>query len=660
MSTSTPNQDFCAFCHQWEQNEETGDLLKTSDDKITAHFYCMIFSPNVIATNSPHEEFGGFDRQTVEDEIKRGKRMKCSKCNKTGATIGCDVKSCRKTYHYMCAKSDRASIIENEGKEQYLIYCIKHREDKQDGNEVSSDTRSVSSTSLSTENSDASTKQNNKRKMEKKKEETPRCKRRLIPNTDTVNLQGFDGRSPSSDNVQTINEDKDADNVTDHSSEIPVHEQAEGLHVGDTLVEHNAVPVSADDTSAEVYAKKVKLVNNSLAEDPTCSAYVKNTSKSQSENGCKGKTLTNPCCTSSPIVQSISVAQNSNSAYENGISVAQPTNSPSNGNVSNSLCVAGSQNEGGGGMEEELMDGTTAVLPRPLPTQSAQPSENIHGMNRRLLEQPVIVPGEASNPIRPMDRNVEQTMSISDFNDTSEGTPECFSEENRASQGEALHYLKVICIPVSQEITAVNDSTNVKRSSGAEASYSYDKPTEYTEPRAVHCTSVPQSEDSQPSEAQCSNVAMAPGTISPSCSSYNQAECPSSPTVPNMCGSSEEVRNAENQEGPFADMHFSTKIEVINEYIRIKKQRDTGAAQQFWTMCQEIQCSKPLLELIENSVRSVTQKVLNGEAENEDYETAFRYLCTSRNIEGVFLQEMEKTIQDLLKAKELLQALNSF
>ncbi|OCT93042.1 PHD finger protein 6 [Xenopus laevis] len=130
MPNSTPVRGVCAFCHHQEQNEETGRLLKTSDYRVTAHFNCMIFSPNVITTNSPR--FGGFDIRSVIKEVKRGKRMRCCFCKKTGATIGCDVQWCRKTYHYMCAKKDQGLIIENEEEEQYLIYCSSHKNVAQD------------------------------------------------------------------------------------------------------------------------------------------------------------------------------------------------------------------------------------------------------------------------------------------------------------------------------------------------------------------------------------------------------------------------------------------------------------------------------------------------------------------------------------------------
>ena len=38
----------------------------------------------------------------------------CHKCKKRGATAGCEVGRCKKSYHYPCAVSDGAEVF-NEG-----------------------------------------------------------------------------------------------------------------------------------------------------------------------------------------------------------------------------------------------------------------------------------------------------------------------------------------------------------------------------------------------------------------------------------------------------------------------------------------------------------------------------------------------------------------
>lgn len=39
--------------------------------------------------------------------------QKCTLCSQLGATIGCEIKACVKTYHYHCGLQDKAKYIEN-------------------------------------------------------------------------------------------------------------------------------------------------------------------------------------------------------------------------------------------------------------------------------------------------------------------------------------------------------------------------------------------------------------------------------------------------------------------------------------------------------------------------------------------------------------------
>lgn len=104
----------------------------------------------------------------------------CSSCHRPGATIGCDVKTCRRTYHYYCAVKDKAQIKENPSQGIYLlssftfglfqyssainedkfhsclfwfapwrsVYCRKHRDAAQDDDEGKVSSLSVSTHGL--------------------------------------------------------------------------------------------------------------------------------------------------------------------------------------------------------------------------------------------------------------------------------------------------------------------------------------------------------------------------------------------------------------------------------------------------------------------------------------------------------------------------------
>ncbi|XP_023251679.1 PHD finger protein 6 isoform X2 [Seriola lalandi dorsalis] len=122
----------CAFCRT-NRDKECGQLLVSDSQKVAAHHKCMLFSSALVTSHSDSENIGGFSIEDVKKEIKRGNKLMCSSCHRPGATIGCDVKTCRRTYHYYCAVKDKAQIKENPSQGIYLVYCRKHRDASQDG-----------------------------------------------------------------------------------------------------------------------------------------------------------------------------------------------------------------------------------------------------------------------------------------------------------------------------------------------------------------------------------------------------------------------------------------------------------------------------------------------------------------------------------------------
>ncbi|CAL8236485.1 unnamed protein product, partial [Arctogadus glacialis] len=71
---------------------------------------------------------------------------KCDGCKKFGATVGCEVKRCTKSFHLPCAIWAGAKTVEGEGW-TYAVYCKKHSSQNEGGaNGVSSADSSDSST----------------------------------------------------------------------------------------------------------------------------------------------------------------------------------------------------------------------------------------------------------------------------------------------------------------------------------------------------------------------------------------------------------------------------------------------------------------------------------------------------------------------------------
>ncbi|NWU89604.1 PHF11 protein, partial [Upupa epops] len=103
----------CAFCSE----EEAGSVMYVSKERnIAAHQDCLLFSSGFVESEeyNPHNLDIRFDVASVLKEVKRGKRLVCNFCRKKGATVGCEERACRRSYHYFCALCDDAAIETDE------------------------------------------------------------------------------------------------------------------------------------------------------------------------------------------------------------------------------------------------------------------------------------------------------------------------------------------------------------------------------------------------------------------------------------------------------------------------------------------------------------------------------------------------------------------
>ncbi|XP_063743423.1 PHD finger protein 6-like [Eleginops maclovinus] len=115
----------CVLCRRSEETKITG-ALATKDD-VTAHQNCLLFSSALFCRNTPKfDDLFGFSVDDVLNEEKRGRLLICHKCKRRGATAGCEVGRCKKSYHYPCAVEERAMIVEDSEKEQYRLFCYNH------------------------------------------------------------------------------------------------------------------------------------------------------------------------------------------------------------------------------------------------------------------------------------------------------------------------------------------------------------------------------------------------------------------------------------------------------------------------------------------------------------------------------------------------------
>ncbi|XP_058040442.1 PHD finger protein 11 isoform X2 [Ahaetulla prasina] len=115
----------CAFC---PDDEPCAIMYIAEERNLAAHQNCLLFSSGFVELEeeNPEDIDKRFVVASVVSEIKRGKRLLCNVCRKRGATIGCEVKSCRKSYHYFCALRNEASIETDEDQGLYRLFCPDH------------------------------------------------------------------------------------------------------------------------------------------------------------------------------------------------------------------------------------------------------------------------------------------------------------------------------------------------------------------------------------------------------------------------------------------------------------------------------------------------------------------------------------------------------
>ncbi|NWR59221.1 PHF11 protein, partial [Bucorvus abyssinicus] len=114
----------CAFCSEGE----AGSVMYVAKERnIAAHQDCLLFSSGFVESEeyNPDNLDIRFDVASVLKELKRGKRLVCNFCRKKGATVGCEERACRRSYHYFCALCDDAAIETDEGNGVYR-YLTKY------------------------------------------------------------------------------------------------------------------------------------------------------------------------------------------------------------------------------------------------------------------------------------------------------------------------------------------------------------------------------------------------------------------------------------------------------------------------------------------------------------------------------------------------------
>lgn len=115
----------CCFCPDpalFGGVELTSELLgpfvnPKGQSKLNAHFECACWAPQVYV-DSKSSRF-----QHVYDEYMRGRHLRCAGCAGRGATVGCYVSKCKKTFHLRCLGKAGARKVEK----YFVSFCATHR-----------------------------------------------------------------------------------------------------------------------------------------------------------------------------------------------------------------------------------------------------------------------------------------------------------------------------------------------------------------------------------------------------------------------------------------------------------------------------------------------------------------------------------------------------
>ncbi|KAJ3696143.1 hypothetical protein LUZ60_001520 [Juncus effusus] len=103
-----PSNFVCAFCHSSDVTEVSGEMVHYFEGKpvnpdfitegniIHSHKNCLEWAPDVY--------FEDDVAVNLSAELARSKRIKCCCCGIKGAALGCFDASCRKSFHFTCAK----------------------------------------------------------------------------------------------------------------------------------------------------------------------------------------------------------------------------------------------------------------------------------------------------------------------------------------------------------------------------------------------------------------------------------------------------------------------------------------------------------------------------------------------------------------------------
>jgi hypothetical protein len=93
-----------------------GPIRVGSSGQAFVHELCALWTPEIFL-----DERNKF--RNLAKGIRRCNKIKCSLCLEKGGGLGCFVKNCSKSLHYLCAKESECLFVNSK----FIIFCREHR-----------------------------------------------------------------------------------------------------------------------------------------------------------------------------------------------------------------------------------------------------------------------------------------------------------------------------------------------------------------------------------------------------------------------------------------------------------------------------------------------------------------------------------------------------
>ncbi|XP_018590207.1 G2/M phase-specific E3 ubiquitin-protein ligase [Scleropages formosus] len=124
LETNTNSKEICELCKLSDDcPSKYGEKITLKHHNLTVHYFCLLMSSGVYQRGDEDEGIYGFLVEDIKREIRRSSRLACTVCKKKGASVGCNIKSCRKVVHLPCGIQEQF-IFQFTG--QFPSFCREH------------------------------------------------------------------------------------------------------------------------------------------------------------------------------------------------------------------------------------------------------------------------------------------------------------------------------------------------------------------------------------------------------------------------------------------------------------------------------------------------------------------------------------------------------